>query len=136
MEDAFKACSRCGAVLPRTEFKAHRRADRGVNPRDPEGLYRASECPRCLGLRKRAEKYGISAEQIEALLHEQEDRCAICGERFVAGSRHTTFHVDHDHETGAVRALLCGGCNTGLGGFRDNPESLRTAADYLERRAA
>jgi hypothetical protein len=39
--------------------------------------------------------------------------------------------IDHDHETGMVRGLLCNGCNIGLGGFRDNPRLLIRAADYL-----
>jgi hypothetical protein len=42
-------------------------------------------------------------------------------------------HWDHDHKTGLFRGWLCSGCNTGLGMFRDNPESLRRAALYLER---
>jgi hypothetical protein len=42
------------------------------------------------------------------------------------------LHVDHCHQTGHVRALLCTGCNSGLGAFRDSPERLREAAAYIE----
>lgn len=59
--------------------------------------------------------------------------CAICrkpadpyGVR--AASR---LHVDHDHLTGAVRALLCNNCNRGIGYLADSPELLRAAADYI-----
>ena len=41
--------------------------------------------------------------------------------------------IDHDHETGKERGLICGHCNTGLGFFRDNPKALRSAASYLLR---
>ena len=50
--------------------------------------------------------------------------CAICRTAPAA-------HVDHDHTTGAVRALLCFGCNGGLGRFKDSPESLHAAAHHL-----
>ncbi len=50
--------------------------------------------------------------------------CAICR---VAPA----VHVDHDHATGAVRALLCFSCNGGLGQFKDNPEFLHAAAYYV-----
>lgn len=73
-------------------------------------------------------KYDISLEEFEALVTEQGNRCAICDTEFSK-----TPHVDHDHETGAVRGLLCSPCNTGLGHFRDDVVRLRGAVAYLER---
>ena len=52
--------------------------------------------------------------------------CAICRTAPAA-------HVDHDHDTGEVRELLCFNCNGGLGQFKDDPEVLRAAARYVER---
>jgi hypothetical protein len=49
--------------------------------------------------------------------------------------RVASLHVDHSEQTGLVRALLCGGCNTGLGQFQESPTNLRRAADYLELHA-
>ena len=70
-------------------------------------------------------RYGISAEEADLMLAEQDGLCVIC--RTAAA-----VHVDHDHETGAVRSLLCFNCNGGLGQFRDDPAVLRAAADYVE----
>jgi len=75
-------------------------------------------------------QYGITPEDYARLYREQGGVCAICKGVPKPGER---FHVDHDHETGALRSLLCGKCNTALGMFLDSPELLREAAAYLER---
>ena len=58
------------------------------------------------------------------MLAAQQGVCAICR---VAPAK----HVDHDHATGAVRALLCFNCNGGLGQFKDDPAVMLAAAEYL-----
>jgi hypothetical protein len=70
--------------------------------------------------------YGITLVQYNELLEAQGGLCAICRE---ASER--TLHVDHCHTTKRVRSLLCTECNTGLGKFRDRPDLLRAAAEYL-----
>jgi len=65
------------------------------------------------------------------LREHQQNRCAICDASEPGGQG--DFHVDHDHATGKVRGLLCSRCNTSLGLYRDSPERLRRAADYLAR---
>lgn len=82
----------------------------------------------------RLRKYGITHPQYEAMLAEQFNRCAICEETFT-GDGHMRASVDHDHSSGAIRGLLCVGCNTGLGNLGDNPEILMRAATYLTRHA-
>jgi hypothetical protein len=71
--------------------------------------------------------YGITPEQYDALLQEQNGLCAICKERPVA-----KLCVDHDHPTELIRGLLCRLCNLGLGHFKDDIARLRAAIVYLE----
>jgi hypothetical protein len=73
------------------------------------------------------ERYGLQEADVRDLLRMQRDHCAICGDR-------PAKHIDHDHATGAVRGVLCGGCNTGMGQLGDDPVALRRAADYVQRK--
>lgn len=76
--------------------------------------------------------YGITIDEYDQMRSAQNGRCAICG-RPEADSRDFRLHVDHDHATGAVRGLLCGLCNQGIGSMRDDPSLLRIAVQYLEK---
>ena len=73
-------------------------------------------------------EYGITPERYDELFACQGGKGAICG----AQSPRKKLAVDHCHETGKVRGLLCGSCNTGLGKLGDNIEGLRKALQYLE----
>lgn len=72
--------------------------------------------------------YGISLKEYNQMLVDQLNRCAICEVPFTKSP-----HVDHNHETGEVRGLLCGPCNTGLGMFKDSISNLLHAIKYLQR---
>lgn len=85
-----------------------------------------------LARRKNITRYGITVEQYAEMLASQGGKCLLCEAR-EADSLKRRLHVDHDHDTGKVRGLLCSSCNIGIGKFCDNPERLRKAADYLER---
>lgn len=76
--------------------------------------------------------HGMTTADYEAMWASQGGRCLICGTD-KPGGRGNRLHVDHCHETGRIRGLLCTGCNIGLGQFKDDPARLRAAADYLER---
>lgn len=78
--------------------------------------------------------YGITLLDYELMLEAQGGRCAVCGLRPEQSQR--ALAVDHCHRTRMIRGILCQLCNTGLGSFRDEPERLRRAAEYLERRRA
>ncbi|WP_176710323.1 endonuclease VII domain-containing protein [Streptomyces sp. Wb2n-11] len=75
--------------------------------------------------------YGLSVDEYAARLEAQGGRCAICREESPQ-----RLHVDHDHRTGAVRDLLCEGCNHAIGKAQEDPARLRAMADYLERHTA
>ena len=75
-------------------------------------------------------KYGITLDDYEAMLVAQGGGCAICGAPEPDGQ---SLHVDHDHDTGAVRGLLCFTCNAGIGMFDHDIDLLSAAVDYLRR---
>lgn len=77
-------------------------------------------------------RYGITMEEYDRMFSSQSGICPICGTNDPGGNGGIMV-VDHDHETGKVRDLLCHKCNAGIGYFGDNPEQLRKAATYLEK---
>jgi hypothetical protein len=127
--EGHKWCPDCGNVLPFSSF--------GRNAASKTG--RTSYCKPCHNARGRRAKelvggertyhlrrrYGITAEEADAMLAEQDGLCAVCRAA-------PAVHVDHDHATGGVRALLCFNCNGGLGQFKDDPDVLRAAAEYVQ----
>ena len=78
-------------------------------------------------MRDREKKYGITPEDYNAMLEEQDNKCKICLVKF----NHTP-HIDHCHRTGKIRSLLCRLCNTGLGFFKEDIKVLTKAINYLE----
>lgn len=81
-------------------------------------------CSDCRADSDRLRRYGVTPEEYAALLDNCHGLCTIC-------KSSDPLIVDHNHSTGNVRGLLCNSCNTGLGLFRDNPELLAHAVDYL-----
>jgi hypothetical protein len=77
--------------------------------------------------------YGISVESYEEMFQNQGGKCAACGnpETSKQCGRVMRLGVDHDHVTGVIRGLLCNQCNRVLGLFRDNPDVIRRALNYL-----
>jgi hypothetical protein len=74
-----------------------------------------------------ARKYGITIEYYDSMVEQQRGLCAICLKK------PEKLHVDHSHETGIVRALLCHKCNTSLGLLQEDAEILNRAIEYLEK---
>ncbi len=147
----MKTCTKCGIEKPLDEFYVLKVGHSGrVNP----GHF--PECKACSIARaaahnkrtlednpdkaradrarwarnSRLRRYGITPKDYDALFAAQDGRCAICGTT-EAGAWGGLLPVDHDHETGDVRGLLCHNCNGGLGQFCDDPDRLLAAAAYL-----
>lgn len=74
--------------------------------------------------------YGITEEEYYVLLEKQNYCCKICSVNYKDTAR--TLAVDHNHETNEVRGLLCDACNRALGMFKDSPELLYKALQYLK----
>lgn len=72
--------------------------------------------------------YGLTEEAYDALYKAQEGRCAICRDELLESRR---IHIDHNHQTGKVRGLLCSGCNRALGMLGDSVAGVRRALEYL-----
>lgn len=108
----------------------YQREWRKLNPDKVQESYKKGHPKKRIDSRYR--RYGITDDEYQQRLKEQNNLCAICGTD-TPGRQHSSFHVDHCHVTGKVRGLLCDKCNRGLGFFNDNPEALRNAADYLEK---
>jgi len=72
-------------------------------------------------------RYGLETSDVDEMLEAQGNACAICREVF-----NDNHHIDHDHQSGKVRGLLCGKCNRGIGMFSDDPDRLVSAIKYLK----
>lgn len=76
-------------------------------------------------------KYGITRAERDRMLAEQGGRCKICGGEPDPRHQGGRLHVDHCHETGRVRGLLCGHCNTAIGLLKEDPRLFESAVLYL-----
>ena len=77
----------------------------------------------------------MTAAEFNDLWTSQNGKCGICEvDLMPRGRQSNSVAVDHNHENGAVRGLLCQACNRAIGLFKDNPRILQSAAEYLENR--
>ena len=105
---------------------------------DGEFHGRLTWCKDCHAVKQRdshlKRNYGIDLAEYNELLAKQGGVCAICSNAEVVqiGRRPTSLSVDHCHETGRIRGLLCSTCNKGIGCLGDTPEGLELALNYLK----
>lgn len=99
-------------------------------PKDPARYMRERRAknPRFV-LEANLAKYGLTVKQFDDLVQHQGGACAVCERPPQAGQR---LHVDHDHETGVVRALLCGHCNAAVGFIEESVDRVWQILGYVE----
>ncbi len=147
----MKVCTKCGLGKAETEFyrngsrlHAHCKMCHRARMKVSYPAYYERNKDRILAYGRRPEttrrhkdlqlqrSYSITLVGFNERLAEQDGHCAICPATQPGGKG--TWHVDHDHQTGEVRGLLCHYCNTAIGSMNDDPALLRAAANYLEAR--
>jgi hypothetical protein len=140
-----KTCSRCHKSKDDSEFGLRAKSDRLLASwcKQCESDYRKQRWSEGKIKNKKKDSrvsrryallysYNLTNEQYDEMLVKQDHRCAVCGIRpFIE-----KLSVDHDHETGKVRGLLCHKCNVGIGMLRDDPEILNSAIMYLRTNEA
>lgn len=119
---AQPSCGPCTAALKRASDERKNVARRGR----PHNLAYSKEY--------NFRRYGITREKFDVMFAAQNGACAVCKKPANPGVGPATqrLHIDHNHDTGRVRGLLCLNCNRALGWFQDDPQLLRRAAEYLE----
>ncbi|MFJ4618656.1 endonuclease VII domain-containing protein [Streptomyces sp. NPDC088812] len=117
--EGFKRCPQCEDIKPHSEWERNKSASDGW----------ASYCRVCRAERNRISyfqrKYGLTPTERDAMVASQKGLCVIC-------LKAPAVHVDHCHETGKVRGVLCFNCNSAIGKLGDDPDAVRRAAAYLE----
>jgi hypothetical protein len=117
-----RAISRKWFDANRERAREHQRQWRKRNPERARQIIYAAQ------VRRLERRFGISFTD---LLLSQGGRCGICGTAPIKGG--PRFHLDHDHQTGEARGILCSLCNTGIGALGDTVASLQRALAYLNR---
>lgn len=85
-------------------------------------------------------KYQMTEQDVHSMLQAQDNKCLICTNQLALEpgnglrKKQYQYDIDHDHRTGKVRGILCHNCNVGLGRFKDDPNLLTRAAEYLHGR--
>ena len=120
MEES-KECCKCNQELSLDNFYIRKRWDR---KKSKQNINYSSWCRKCESIYRRHRNYNISEEQVNELLSNAQ--CEICG-------RESYLVIDHCHETGDVRGVLCNNCNTGIGMFLDSLPLIKQAWKYLKK---
>lgn len=116
-------CLKCLRRLPIGSFHTNKQTQRA-----------RTNCKECVAkqarsrnIRVKCKKYGLPSDLATKLDDIETVKCNICKQKV------EKFHIDHCHDTGLFRGILCAGCNTGMGLFQDNVEVLERAISYLNR---
>jgi len=111
----MRKCLSCSEIKLLDEFK-----------KDKNKTNHRFKCKECTRKYARAWRYNISIAELEIL--EKKDYCAICNLAIVGQK-----NIDHNHSTGAVRDVLCSGCNYALGLIKENTDILKNMIIYIDK---
>lgn len=121
-------CGNCREILPRDKFFHRERSPSGLESYCKECKLSTTRDARLIyEHKKRLNLFGLTDAQFDIMAKAQNHACAICRSPQTA----KRLAIDHCHETGKVRGLLCHKCNTALGKFNDDPQRVIRAAQYL-----
>lgn len=124
-----KTCIECGEYKRYTEFPFHKHS------RAPEGVTSLPRCKPCQAVWKNKQhikrSYGLDWEAYIELMDKQQGKCFLCGSN--GSGKDNRLVVDHDHDTGEVRGLLCWNCNVGIGLFKEDISLLEKVIKYINR---
>ena len=113
-----KTCTKCGEEKPLDEFYKHKSYKDGHQ----------TSCKPCFSAQVNARRlervYGITVAQFDEMYERQGGKCFIC-------EKEEATHVDHCHDSGDVRALLCHGCNSAIGLFKEDADVMIAGAMYI-----
>jgi transposase-like protein len=137
-----KVCEHCGLAFETKPIKNGSK-QRFCNPQCRKSNYKGTHVlspkeklnAEVRHLRSRLKKYALTIEDYEFELENHKYVCAICRQPETSTNLGTLrqLSIDHNHETGCYRGLLCGKCNRGLGYFKEDIAILKLAIEYLER---
>lgn len=145
---AARVCRKCGVEKPLIAFTKNKRCTDGVTHQckvctqpkyrqfaiERRHDERFIEARRLSQKKHRAKKYGLTLDQLDALYERARNVCEVCeSSPTKTGTSSNDLHVDHCHETGRVRGLLCSRCNTAIGLLSESATLLDRAKEYLCR---
>jgi hypothetical protein len=129
-------CAKCGEEKPSTDFAKCTAKKNGLQSYcrvcATQARYKSPKYENTLEQERAIQmkyRYGLTKETFDSFWQTQNGKCGICTKALTKELR--GYAVDHNHETGNVRGLLCNPCNTALGLFKDSPTVMQNAYQYL-----
>lgn len=140
-------CTKCKSIKSRQDFREREDAKNGLQywcrecenranreryvPK-PKKKRNPEEVKRNARDRMLRHRYGITLDEVNKIYEDQNGKCAIC---YIKRPKKgvTGLYVDHCHETGRVRGLLCPNCNAAIGKFKEDTKTLKSAIQYLDK---
>lgn len=143
----MKTCKVCGEAKPLSDYYPTQFKSKEF----PDKTYYHGKCKSCFVKKQQKNytpekgrdknlrySYGITIEDYNEMLEKQDGKCATCGSTETAGRKSgrggaaDVFAVDHCHDTGKVRGLLCHRCNRAIGVIGENTQTLQSMIEYLQ----